>query len=296
MLIQLFTAAAAVAAGGLHDPASVTQLTTGYKFTEGPVWRADGVLLFTDIPANRIYTGTGDVFREPSGNANGLTLDREGRLIAAEHSNRRVSRTEKDGVITVLADNYKGKKFNSPNDVIVRSDGVLFFTDPPYGLEGGMKNSELGFVGLYSLDPESRTVTLLSKDFNKPNGLCLSPDEKTLYVADTEGDHVPSDVTGDIWAFTRDDNGGYSGGKLLCQVPYPDGIKADVKGNVWATCNDGVNVYSPEGTLLETVEVPEGPANCGFGGVDGKTLYITARTSVYTVKTTVEGIFPARGD
>jgi len=294
MLTQLLAGTAALVLGGLHDPASVTQLATGYKFTEGPVWRADGTLLFSDIPANRIYTGTGEVFREPSGNSNGLTLDREGRLIAAEHSNRRVSRTEEDGAITVLADNFEGKKFNSPNDVIVRSDGMIFFTDPPYGLEGGMQNSELGFVGLYALDPETKKVTLLSKDFKKPNGLCLSPDEKTLYVADTEGDHVPSDVTGDIMAFARNEEGTYGGGTLFCQLPYPDGIKSDVQGNIWATCTDGVNVYSPDGTLLETVLVPEGPANCTFGGPDGKTLYITARTSVYTAKTNVEGIYPAK--
>ncbi|MCF6284236.1 MAG: SMP-30/gluconolactonase/LRE family protein [Candidatus Hydrogenedentes bacterium] len=292
MLLSILVGAGTIALGGLHDPASVTQLTTGYKFTEGPVWLADGTLLFSDIPANRIYTGTKDVFRDPSGNSNGLTLDKEGRLIAAEHSNRRVTRTEKDGSITVLADNYQGKKFNSPNDVIVRSDGMIFFTDPPYGLEGGIKNSALGFSGLYALDPKTKSVALISKDFNKPNGLCLSPDEKTLYVADTEGAHSPSDITGDIWAFTRGDDGAYSGGRQFCQLTHPDGIKADVRGNVWATCKDGVNVYSPEGKLLETVKVPEGPANCAFGAKDGKTLYITARTSVYTVKTFVEGIYP----
>ena len=216
MITQLLAGATVVALAGLHDPASLEKLTTGYKFTEGPVWQANGTLLFSDIPNNRICTGTGEVFRAPSGNSNGLTLDREGRLIAAEHSNRRVTRTEKDGSITVLADTYQGKKFNSPNDVVVRGDGMIFFTDPPYGLEGGMKNSELGFVGVYQLDPESKTVTLLSKDFNKPNGLCLSPDEKMLYVADTEGDHEPSDITGDIWAFERNDEGGYGGGKQLC--------------------------------------------------------------------------------
>ena len=283
----------AITLGGLHDPASVTQLTTGYKFTEGPLWRADGTLLFSDIPANRIYTGTGKVFREPTGNSNGLTLDRKGRLIAAEGSARRITRTEKDGAITVLADNYQGKKFNSPNDVIVRRDGTVYFTDPPYALEGGIKNSELGFSGVYAINPKSGKVTLVGKDFNKPNGLCFSPDEKILYVADTEGAHAPSNTTGDIWAFTRDKDGTYSGGSLFCQLPYPDGIKADVQGNVWATCKDGVSVYNPAGHLLENVKVPEAPANCAFGGKDDKTLYITARTSVYTTKTTVAGIHPA---
>lgn len=298
MLTNLITSIALTALAGLHDPASLEKLTTGYQFTEGPVWRADGTLLFSDIPANRIYTGTGEVFRDPSHQSNGLTLDREGRLIAAEHQSRRVTRTEKDGSITVLAETFEGKKFNSPNDVIVRNDGMIFFTDPPYGLPGGMENSELGFTGVYALDPETKTVTLIGKDFNRPNGLCLSPDEKTLYVADTEGDHAPntSEKKGDIWAFEADGKGSYGGGKLFCQLPYPDGIKADVEGNVWATCSAGVQVFSPEGALLETVETPEGPANCGFGGADGKTLYITARTSVYTVRTNVAGIHPANRD
>lgn len=293
MVSAFLISAAAVALGGLHDPTSITVLTTGYKFTEGPVWRADGTLLFSDIPANRIYTGTGHVFREPSGKSNGLTLDREGRLIAAEHATRRVTRTEKDGSITVLAERFEGKRFNSPNDVVVRSDGMIYFTDPPYGLEGGVKNSELGYSGTYALDPETKTVTLVSKDFKKPNGLCLSPDEKTLYVADTEGDHAPSDIMGDIMAFTRGDDGNYSGGKVFCHLPTPDGIKADVEGNVWATCRVGVNVYDPQGKLLESVNTPEEPKNCGFGGPDGKTLYVTALTSVYTVKTSVAGVHPA---
>lgn len=294
MLLNVLVGAIVTTVGGLHDPASLAKIATGFKFTEGPVWRADGALLFTDIPANRIYTGTKEIFREPSGNANGLTIDLKGRLIAAEHTNRRVSRTEKDGAITVLADKYDGKKFNSPNDVIVRSDGMLYFTDPPYGLEGGMKNSELGFIGVYAINPKTKSVTLVSKDFTRPNGLCLSPDEKLLYVADTTGDHEPSDIEGDIWAFTRMDDGTYGGGSLFCHLPHPDGIKADTQGNIWATCQEGVNVYNPKGKLLETVNVPEGPANCAFGGADGKTLYITARTSVYSVKSTVEGIRPGK--
>lgn len=294
MVSAFLLGAAAVALGGLHDPASITVLTSGYKFTEGPVWRADGSLLFSDIPANRIYTGTGHVFREPSGKSNGLTLDKEGRLIAAEHATRRVTRTEKDGSITVLAERFEGKRFNSPNDVVVRSDGMIFFTDPPYGLDGGMKNSELGYSGTYALNPETGAVTLISKDFQRPNGLCLSPDEKTLYVADTQGAYAPSDISGDILAFTQGEDGSYHDGKLFCHLPGPDGIKADVTGNVWATCKEGVNVYDPQGKLLESVNTPEAPKNCSFGGPDGKTLYVTALTSVYTVKTTVAGVHPAQ--
>ncbi len=293
MLLNALLTIAITSLVSLHDPASIAPLSTGHQFTEGPVWRADGTLLFSDIPANKIYTGTREIFRDPSEQSNGLTLDREGRLIAAEHKTRRVTRTEKDGSITVLAETFEDKKFNSPNDVIVRSDGTIFFTDPPYGLEGGMANSELGYSGVYAIDPETKDVTLVGKNFNKPNGLCLSPDEKLLYVADTEGDHAPSDVKGDIWVFGMGESGTFQGGKVFCQLPYPDGIKADVQGNIWATCKDGVRVYDPAGTLLETVVLPEGPANCGFGGADGKTLYITAVTSVYTVKTSVAGIFPA---
>lgn len=295
MLLNLLLAATATTLAGLHDPASIQVLSRDHQFTEGPVWQTSGTLLFSDIPADRIYTGTREIFREPSGQSNGLTLDRKGRVIAAEHKTRRVTRTEKDGSITVLAEAFEGKKFNSPNDVIVRSDGVIFFTDPPYGLEGGMANSELGYSGVYAIHPETKAVTLVGKDFNKPNGLCLSPDEKMLYVADTEGDHAPSEEKGDIWVFAMGETGAYEGGKVFCQLPYPDGIKADVQGNIWATCKDGVRVYDPAGALLETVVLPEGPANCGFGGKDGKTLYVTARTSVYTVRTSVAGILPGGG-
>lgn len=295
MLTAILAGAAAVALAGLHDPATITQLGTGYKFTEGPIWLPDGTVLFSDIPANRIYTGTGEVFREPTGNSNGLTLDLEGRLIAAEHTGRRISRTEKDGTIVTVADGYDGKKLNSPNDVVVRSDGFIFFTDPPYGLPGGIEASELGYAGTYGVDPKTGAVTLISKDFIKPNGLCLSPDEKILYVADTEGAHAPSEIKGDIMAFTRNEDGTYGNPKQFCQLPGPDGIKVDVKGNVWATTKEGVNVYSPEGELLDSVKTPETPKNCAFGGADSKTLYVTALTSVYTVETSVEGVHPAKG-
>ena len=293
MFLQVFMAVIVTGLSGLHDPTSIAVLSTGHQFTEGPVWHPDGTLLFTDIPADRIHRGAGPVFREPSGQANGLTLDRTGRLIAAEHAERRVTRTEQDGQITVLADRFEGKRFNSPNDVVVGRDGAVYFTDPPYGLAGGMANSELGFSGVYAVVPETGTVTLVGKDFNKPNGLCFSPDESKLYVADSEGEHGAPGKGGDIWVFTKIGKGGFDRGKLFCPAPVPDGIKADVLGQLWVTCREGVRVYSPEGTLLETVILPEEPANCGFGGEDGKTLYVTARTSVYMVKTAVAGIFPA---
>lgn len=263
----------------------VSLVSTGYKFTEGPLYLPEGVLIFSDIPADTIYREDKTIFRNPSGQSNGLTLDREGRLIACEHKNRRVTRTEKDGSITVLAERYEGKRLNSPNDVIVRSDGVIFFTDPPYGLPGGLEGpeAELTFAGVY-LIVEGMPVKLLVNDFVKPNGLALSPDEKTLYIADTEARHIR--------AFDVDGNGGLSQERVFCSLPGPDGLKVDTKGNVWCTASDGVRVYDPEGSLKSTVRFPEIPANCTFGGNDSRTLFVTARKSVYKVQTIWPGIHP----
>lgn len=256
----------------------IEKVADGFKFTEGPIWVGDQ-LLFSDIPANRIYTDKKEVFRDPSGKSNGLTLDGEGRLIAAEHDNRRVSRTERDGSITVLASKWDGKKMHSPNDVIVRSDGTIFFTDPPYG----GNEAELDFQAVYAISPEGK-VSKLIDDCNKPNGLALSPDEKILYVADTADKNIR--------AFDVAKDGTLSNEKYLCDIPYPDGIKVDVEGRIWATAADGVRVIAPDGSLVETIEFPEKPANCCFGDKDGKTLYVTARTGVYKVRTKVEGIRP----
>jgi sugar lactone lactonase YvrE len=264
----------------------VELVADGFMFTEGPVWVDDsGTLLFSDIPADTIYDQDKAVFRKPSGQSNGLTLDREDRLIACEHQNRRVTRTEKNGEITVLADKYEGKRLNSPNDVVVRSDGIIFFTDPPYGLKGGLEgpDAELDFSGVYRIDADG-TLTLLMKDFIKPNGLALSPGEKVLYIADTEGKHIRAfDVTAE---------GKLENGRIFCELGSPDGMKMDVKGNVWATASDGVRVYSPQGDLLETIVCPQMPANCAFGGSDSRTLFITARTGLYKIQTVNAGIRP----
>lgn len=265
----------------------VETVAEGYKFTEGPLWLANGTLIFSDIPADTIFKEGGEVFRNPSGQSNGLTLDREGRLIAAEHLNRRVSRTGKDGTVTAIAETFEGKKFNSPNDVIVRSDGVIFFTDPPYGLPGGPNgpNAELSWSGVYAILKDG-TVKMLKKDFDRPNGLALSPDESILYVADTSKGHIR--------AFDLGADAGVANDRVFCELPGPDGIKCDTAGNIWATAGDGVRVIDPAGSLLETIEFPKQPANCGFGGADGKTLYVTARQAVYKIGTTVAGIHPAR--
>ncbi|MBI4558035.1 MAG: SMP-30/gluconolactonase/LRE family protein [Candidatus Hydrogenedentes bacterium] len=260
---------------------AVELVADGFLFTEGPVWLKAGVLVFSDIPADAIYRADKSVYRKPSGKSNGLTMDNEGRLIACEHWNRRVTREEPDGTVTVLAERYEGKRLNSPNDVVVRSDGAVFFTDPPYGLEG--RPAELDFAGVYLLRPDG-TLRLLIADFVKPNGLALSPDEKTLYIADTDGGHIR--------AFMVASDGTISDGRLFCNLPRPDGMKVDVAGNVWCTAEDGVRVMQPDGSLLTTVRCPQAPANCAFGDQDFKTLYVTARTAVYRVRTTVAGISP----
>ena len=255
----------------------------GHKFTEGPVWHKDGYFLFSDIPENHVKLWRRDnpvtVWRADSGKSNGLTFDREGRLIACEHGNRRVSRTEKDGQITVIADSYKGKKLNSPNDCTVRSDGTIYFTDPSYGLEG--RAQEQPGHGVYRVKPGEAPV-LLAEDFNQPNGIALSPDEKTLYVCDSEGGQVRK------FKINADDSLG--GGDVIYKVGTPDGMKVDVQGRLFIASEEGISVLDENGMRLGIIEVPDQPANCAFGDEDNQTLFITARTSLYLVRMTTPGI------
>lgn len=264
------------------------RIGTGFQFTEGPVWHPDGYLLFSDIPANRIVKWTSDgnveTFRAPSGNSNGLTYDRQGRLIACEHGVRRVSRAEPDGTITVLAERYQGKRLNSPNDVVVKSDGSIYFTDPPYGVAAEQR--ELDFQGVYRIAPDG-TLTLLVDDFDRPNGLAFSPDEKTLYIDDSARRHVR--------AFDVQADGTLANGRVLVDMAIdadgvPDGMKVDVAGVLYVTGAGGTWVVSPKGEHLGTIVTPELPANCAFGDSDHKTLYITARTAVYRVRLKTEGV------
>ena len=273
------------------EDAQVEKVADGFKFIEGPVWHPDGFLLFSDIEGDTLYqwreNQKAEVFRRPSGKANGNTLDREGRLISAEHSNRRVSRTETDGKIVTIADKYEGKSLNSPNDLVVKSDGSIYFTDPPYGIK--KEQEELGFYGVYRLDPDGK-LTLLVKDFVRPNGITFSPDEKKLYIDDSQERHirvfdVKSDGTltnGRIFAELKDPN----------KKGVPDGMKTDIQGNIYSTGPGGVWIFSPAGNLLGKIEVPEPTTNLAWGDKDGKTLYITAVTSLYRIRLKIPGVRP----
>lgn len=267
----------------------VEKVAVGFEFTEGPLWHPEGFLLFSDIPANTIYKWTPNekpkIFRRPSGNANGNILDRQGRLISGEHGNRRVSRTEKDGTVVTLASHYQGKRLNSPNDLVVKSDGSIYFTDPPYGISS--EQEELGFYGVYRLAPDG-TLSLLVKDFVRPNGIAFSPDEKKLYVNDSQEGH--------ICVFDVNRDGTLANGRLFAEQKdpskegVPDGMKVDLQGNVYSTGPGGVWVFSPSGNLLGRIEVPETTANLAWGDRDYKTLYITARTSLYRIRLKNAGV------
>lgn len=270
--------------------ASVELLATGFQFTEGPVWlAAEKSLLFSDIPAGRILKlspdGSTAIFRDPSGNSNGLTRDCQGRLIACEHGNRRITRTEHDGSLTVLCDRFRGKRLNSPNDVVVKSDGAIYFTDPCYGIRP--EQQEQPVRGVYRLSGEKGEASIVAGDFAAPNGLAFSPDESRLYIDDSERRHIRVfDVAAD---------GSLSNDRLFhdmnTKVPgVPDGMKVDMQGNVFCTGPGGLWVLGRNGSHLGTIIMPEQPANCAWGDEDWKSLYITARTSVYRIRTRIPGI------
>jgi sugar lactone lactonase YvrE len=273
MLIALCVLAALAAPNSLVA-GPVEKVADGFQFTEGPVWTPTTGLLFSDIPADTIYRtdsrGDKTVFRSPSGHSNGLALDRGGRLIVCEHGTRRVSRTETDGTIAVLADSYLGRKLNSPNDAAIRSDGTIFFTDPPYGVAEGER--QLPFCGVYAIKPGGE-LALLSVYFSHPNGICLSPDEKTLYIADSQDNFIQ--------AYDLRQDGSLANSRLFSRCDNPDGIKADKDGRIWAATASGIMVFRPDGSHAGTIEVPEHPSNCAFGGENGNTLFITARTGLY---------------
>lgn len=280
--------------------ARVERLWTGARWAEGPAWFAAGrYLVFSDIPNNRMMRfdecdGNMAVFRHPSNNSNGNTTDREGRLVSCEHKTRRVTRTEHDGSITVLADTYKAKRFNSPNDVVVKSDGSIWFTDPTYGIdadyEGGRAESEIGASNLYRIDP-SGEVTIVADDFVKPNGLAFSRDEQTLYVADTGMTHVENGPK-HIRSFAVKPDGRSLGASKLfadCNAGLFDGFRVDCDGRIWTSAGDGVHCFLPNGELIGKIRIPELVANVCFGGAQRNRLFICGCTSLYSAYLAING-------
>jgi gluconolactonase len=267
--------------------ATVRKLAGGMTFLEGPAWVAEpggGYLVFSDVPANEMkrWDPTGGVrtFRAPSGSANGNALDPEGRLFTAEHAGR-ISRSEKNGTVTTVVDSVEGKKLSSPNDVIVARAGTIWFTDPPYGLEGRKQETPGNYV--YRFDPVTKNVTAVVTDMADPNGLCLSPDESTLYVAN-------SAKPPEIRAYSVSTAVPFNG-RVFATIDkgIPDGIRCDARGNVWSSARDGVQIFASSGRRIARILLPETAANLTFGGANGRTVYITASTSLYAVDTLVSG-------
>jgi gluconolactonase len=280
--------------------ARVERLWTGARWAEGPAWFAAGrYLVFSDIPNNRMMRfdecdGSLSVFRQPSNNTNGNTTDNQGRLVSCEHLARRVTRTEHDGAITVLADTFKGKRFNSPNDVVVKSDGSVWFTDPSYGIlidyEGAKAESEIGACNVYRIDP-SGEVTLVADDFEKPNGLAFSRDEKHLYIADTGISHKVGGPK-HIRRFAVSTDGKSLGKSSVfadCTAGLFDGFRIDQDGRIWSSAGDGVHCFDPDGTIIGKIKIPEIVGNVCFGGPKRNRLFICGCTSLYSSYLAVNG-------
>lgn len=279
----------------------LNRLYTGCRWAEGPVWFNDlGCLLWSDIPNQRILRWSDNplagesvsVFRSPSNFANGHTRDASGRLVSCEHGTRRVTRTEIDGAVTVLADSFNGKRLNSPNDVIVQSDGSVWFTDPTYGImsdyEGYRAVPEQPVHGVYRIDP-SGLISLVADDFGQPNGLVFSPDETKLYIADSAFSHDPA-APRHIRVF--DLNGAtLTNGRVFAHIDtgLPDGIRVDIDGNIWSSAADGVHCFAPDGTRLGKIFVPETVANLTFGGPRRNRLFIAATSSLYEIYVAATG-------
>ena len=273
----------------LPENASLEKIATGFRFLEGPTWNPQTHLLtFSDIPGDRLYRfdpaapAAPAIFREPSNHANGNTTDTAGNLLTCEHGTRRVTRTHPDGTLDTLAERFDGKLLNSPNDLVEKSDGTIWFTDPTYGLEGRPREQTANRV--YRLDPKTGSLTPVATDFDQPNGLCFSPDEKLLYIADSG---KPRHVR--VFDVTADNR--LANGRVFCQIDkgVPDGMRCDRHGNLFSSAEDGIQIFAPDSTRLGKILVPETPANLCFGGKDGDELFITARTSLYRIKLTTTG-------
>ena len=274
----------------------IERLYDGCRWAEGPTYVPAGrYVVWSDIPNDRMLrwdemSGSVGLFRQPSGFANGHTLDGQGRLVSCEHGNRRVTRTEHDGSITVIADRFDGKRLNSPNDLVVRSDGSIWFTDPAYGIdsdyEGHRATSEIGACNVYRADPTTGEVTSIGDDFERPNGLAFSLDESHLYIADTRRNHIR--------VFPVNKRGRLGKGRLFAENTsgHFDGIRLDDAGRVWAGVGDGVHCFYPDGTLIGKIHLPECAANLTFGGPQRNRLFITATTSLYSIRFNVNGAPP----
>jgi gluconolactonase len=282
-------------------------LWTGARWSEGPAYFAAGrYLVWSDIPNNRIMRwdetdGSVSVFRSPCHHTNGHTVDREGRLVSCEHQTRCVTRTEHDGSRTVLVDRIGGKRLNSPNDVVVKSDGTIWFSDPTYGIdtdyEGDAAPSELGASCVYRCDPATGACEAVTTDFVQPNGLAFSPDERLLYIADTGVSHVAGGPRHIRRFAVASDGRTLSGGEVFatCTAGLFDGFRLDVHGNLWTSAGDGVHCYAPDGALLGKIAVPEVVANVCFGGPKRNRLFICGTTSLYAIYLAVRGATrPAR--
>ncbi|KPK85997.1 MAG: hypothetical protein AMS27_06045 [Bacteroides sp. SM23_62_1] len=288
----------------ISENALITKIGNEYQFTEGPVWSDEGFLLFSDIPADKIYKWLPDenvtVFIEPSNNSNGLTFDEDGLLVACEHGGRAIVKY-KDGQRFIVADNYSGKKLNSPNDLVIHSSGAIFFTDPPWGLPelDDDPTKEIPFNGVFVIiDGE---VKLIDSTLFRPNGIALSPDEKYLYVGNSQyssGTDQNNDEINSWYRYALNDDLSIIERIEFCRAPdstvsgNPDGMKVDVNGNLYCTGPGGLLIFNAEGKYLGIIVLPALPTNCAFGGEDGKSLFITARQQVYKVNVLVEGIRP----
>ncbi|MEU3273298.1 SMP-30/gluconolactonase/LRE family protein [Saccharomonospora sp. NPDC006951] len=271
------------------------RLHTGCRWTEGPAYFPAGrYLVFSDIPNDRLLrwdetTGAVGVFRQPAGYTNGHSVDRAGRLLSCEQGNRRVTRTEHDGSITVLADRWNGKRLNSPNDLVERSDGSIWFTDPSYGIdsdyEGHKAESEIGGCHVYRIDQHTGEVAIVADDFTRPNGLAFSVDERKLYIADTRAE--PSHIrVFDVVGGNR-----LTGGDIFatCDAGRFDGVRLDTEGRVWAAAHDGLHCFDPDSTLLGKLRMPEVVSNLTFGGPKRNELFITASSSLYSIRVSFTG-------